>query len=80
MIFILGIIVGLLAAILVVVVAVRYKVSIVKHMEQAETLFKKKEKVSIIRRKTNAQEAYESILEANKARGGITDHELHETN
>ena len=78
--FFLGIILGFLVAILILATTfftvTKTKDKIIRQVTQLETIVKRKEPISIIKRKSEAEEAMEHVLSLNVDRGGIPDSEL----
>lgn len=80
MLFIYGLLVGLLISTIVEIVTLyvllRNRPTIDAIIKRIEVKARTKQPISIIKRKSEAEEAYSHILEVNKDRGGIPDSEL----
>ena len=76
--FLLGLIVGFLIEVTIAITAffilTKHKETIIRQITKYETAVK--QPISIIKRTSEAEEAYKHILEINKDRGGIPDSEL----
>jgi len=76
--FILGYIVSLTVVAVVYAVTSKNRSAIIRGIDSFTTtpVFNSREKMSIIKRKTPAEEAYEHVKSLNTDRGGIPDSEL----